>query len=182
MLGPDNVSNVALESFGNRFHLTATLGKLANIAAEIGQVHRTDEGVLKAFVSRDPMFFDRKGIPGIHEVPTARLVFAINNRPRFADRTMGIWRRVVIIPFRYQVPKDKIDRKLAKKLKQELPGILTWASGRAPTASVQRPVYGTCGLRGTQGRVPPPGQPGGYLPLGVLRGRPRRLSRLPGAV
>jgi putative DNA primase/helicase len=105
MLGHDNVSRVPLESFGTRFQLTHTLGKLANIVAEIGELHRTDEGHLKAFVSGDAMYFDRKGIPGVDAIPTARLVFATNNRPRFGDRSDGIWRRVVVIPFRYQVPR-----------------------------------------------------------------------------
>ena len=34
-MGGDNVSNVPLASFGDRFGLTPTLGKLANISAGV---------------------------------------------------------------------------------------------------------------------------------------------------
>jgi putative DNA primase/helicase len=51
LLGHDNVSHVPLELFGERFQLTATLGKLANIATEIGDIDGAAEGTLKAYTS-----------------------------------------------------------------------------------------------------------------------------------
>ena len=89
LLGEHNVAHVPLELFGQRFQLTMTLGKLANIAAEVGDLDKAAEGVLKAFTAGDRMDFDRKGIPGIEAYPTARLVLATNNRPRFSDRSSG---------------------------------------------------------------------------------------------
>jgi phage/plasmid-associated DNA primase len=120
--GEENVSHVPLEMFGQRFQLTPTLDKLANICAEVGEVTSVAEGVLKQFTAGDRMYFDRKGIPGVQRYPTARLILATNNRPRFRDRTMGIWRRILLVPFRYTVPVDRQDRDLPRKLKEELPG------------------------------------------------------------
>src|SRR5262249_22303426 len=61
LLGEANVANVPLERFGERFALTQTLGKLANVASEVGELDRAAEGTLKSFTGGDRMMFDRKG-------------------------------------------------------------------------------------------------------------------------
>jgi P4 family phage/plasmid primase-like protien len=127
MLGVDNVSNVPLEIFADRFQLATTLGKLANIAADVGEIGRNAEGYIKQFTSGDRMTFDRKFQPALSAYPTARLVLSTNNRPRFADRSEGVWRRMLLLPFRMEIPPDRRDPMLAQKLMEELPGILNWA-------------------------------------------------------
>ena len=127
ILGEDNVSNVALEVIGERFQLTPTIGKLANIVPEVGELKSVPEGYLKAFTSGDRMYLDRKGLPGIQMRPTARLVLAVNNRPPFHDRSQGLWRRMNLIPFNVTIPEGRQDRNLVPDLKGELPGILNWA-------------------------------------------------------
>jgi len=94
---------------------------------EIGELDKAAEGVLKAFVSGDPMFFDRKNLPGISARPTARSLFTTNNLPRFTDRSAGLWRRMILLPFRRSVPVDRQDPQLVHKLMGELPGIFNWA-------------------------------------------------------
>jgi putative DNA primase/helicase len=129
MLGMDNCAFVPLESFGERFQLTQTLGKLANIAPECGEIDRVAEGVLKSFTSGDSMFFDRKHKSPIQARPTARFMLATNNRPRFSDRSSGLWRRMIIVPFHVTI--QQADRILgmdkAEYWQDELPGILNWA-------------------------------------------------------
>ena len=127
LLGEQNVSQVPLEMFATRFQLTRTIGKQANICAEVGEISTVAEGSLKQFTAADRMYFDRKGIDGVECYPTARLILATNNRPRFKDRSMGIWRRMLLVPFRYTVPLEQQDRHLTQKLQQELPGIFLWA-------------------------------------------------------
>ena len=127
LLGPDNVAHVPLEMFGVRFQLTATLTKLANICAEVGEIDKVAEGFLKQFTAGDRMYFDRKNIAGVMACPTARLMLSSNNRPRFRDRSSGLWRRMIVIPFRVTIPKEQQDPLLKDKLKEELPGIFLWA-------------------------------------------------------
>jgi P4 family phage/plasmid primase-like protien len=127
LLGAQNVSAVPLEFFEVRFQLAPTLGKLANVVPEMGEIDRVAEGVLKPFVSGDPMQFDRKNKEPITALPTARLTFATNMRPRFSDRSEGVWRRLVLVPFTVTIPPDRQDRKLGEKLIAELPGIFNWA-------------------------------------------------------
>lgn len=127
LLGQDNVSHVPLEMFGSRFQLTTTLGKLANIAPEVGELDKAAEGFLKAFTSGDRMYFDRKGLIGVDAYPTARLVLATNNRPRFTDRSSGLWRRMILLPFHVTIPENRQNPHLAEELRAELPGIFCWA-------------------------------------------------------
>lgn len=127
LLGEQNVSHVPLELFGERFQLTMTLGMLANIATEIGDIDRAAEGILKAYTSGDRMYFDRKNRPGVSARPTARLIFTTNNLPRFRDRSNGVLRRMILLPFRVVIPVEQQDRLLAQKLQAELPGIFNWS-------------------------------------------------------
>lgn len=129
LLGQENVSTVPLEAFEKDTNITQTIGKLANIAAEIGEVDRVAEGVLKAFTSGDRMMFRRLYKNPFEGYPTARLVFATNNRPRFSDRSDGLWRRMILLPLVYQVPDSErifgMDR--PSYWRKELPGMLNWA-------------------------------------------------------
>lgn len=131
MLGEDNCSHVSLELFGDRFSKTMTLGKLANICGDVGELDRVAEGQVKAFVSGNTMTFDRKGVDGVTATPTARLMLACNNRPRFNDKSSGIWRRMQIVPWLIQIQKHERIRNMDKawwwKKTGELPGIFNWA-------------------------------------------------------
>jgi putative DNA primase/helicase len=127
VLGPENVSHIRAELFAQRFQLTPTLGKLANISYDTGEIDESAEATIKEFTGGDRMYFDRKGIPGIQAYPTARLILATNHDPRFADRSKGIWRRMIVVPFAVSIERERQDPKLAAKLKEELPGIFNWA-------------------------------------------------------
>jgi len=131
LLGDENVSTVPLEDFGRRFAMAQTLGKLANIVAEVGELDRTAEGTLKAFVSGDRMSFERKGKDPFTARPTARLVLSTNNLPRFADKSEGVWRRLCLVPFNRRVHEQErvpgMDKPEWWLQHGEVPGILNWA-------------------------------------------------------
>lgn len=131
MLGIDNCSHVTLERFGERFEKTATLGKLVNICADVGEIDRVAEGCLKSFTSGDTMYFDRKHVAGVSCIPTARLVLCFNNRPRLSDRSGGIWRRMLLVPWFYQISDAErvpnMDKPWFWERSGELPGIFLWA-------------------------------------------------------
>jgi putative DNA primase/helicase len=60
-------------------------------------------------------------------VPVFKLLLVTNHRPRIAETTNAIWRRVVLVPFNVIIPVAERDRQLRSKLRAEAPGILTWA-------------------------------------------------------
>jgi len=131
MLGEDNVSHVSIENFGGRFELGTTIGKSANISGDAGEIDGIAEGVLKQFTGGDIMQFDRKNLTPISARPTAKLMAAWNGRPKIKDKSMGLWRRMLLVPFNKRIEED---RKIlgmdtpAWWLKQgEAPGILLWA-------------------------------------------------------
>lgn len=131
LLGEDNCCAVPLDKFGGQFDLTETLGKLANICGDMGEIDKISEGHLKSFVSGDRMLFSRKNLSGINTNPTARLMFNTNNRPRFSDKSSGIWRRLILIP--WSVTITKAERVLGMDQVRwwhdsgELPGMFLWA-------------------------------------------------------
>ncbi len=128
MLGAENVSHVSLESFGDTFGLGYTYQKLANICSEISYVEKTAEGILKSYTAGDFISFNRKYKDPISAVPTAKLTFAGNILPRFNDKSNGIWRRILLMPFNVTIPEDQQDKRLGSRIiKNELPGIFNWA-------------------------------------------------------
>lgn len=127
LLGEDNVSHVPLEQFAERFALSQTVGALANLCGDMGRVTDKVEGHLKMFTGQDRMQFERKHQTPYFAVPTARLIFATNERPAFTDRTDGIWRRLILIPFNRQVTAEERQFDIESALAKELPGILCWA-------------------------------------------------------
>lgn len=77
--------------------------------------------------------------------PQFKIWMRTNHKPRIRGTDPGIWRRIRLIPFNVQIPKDQVDPDLGEKLKTELPGILNWAlegcfawqqSGLKPPAAV----------------------------------------------
>ncbi|MEX2025863.1 MAG: phage/plasmid primase, P4 family, partial [Pirellulaceae bacterium] len=131
MLGQANVSHVPLDVFGETFSLTDTLDRLANICGDAGELDKVAEGHIKAFTAGNPMSFGRKYLSAIERTPTARLIMAVNNRPRFSDRSDGVWRRMLLVPWRIQIGQEEripnMDKPWWWERQGELPGMLLWA-------------------------------------------------------
>ena len=134
LLGSENMSAVPLEAFDPKrtFVLANTVGKLANIVEELNIDSKGAEGELKKYISGNPTVVERKNKEPFEMIPTARLTFATNTLPRFMDNTDGIWRRLLLFPFKQQIlDASQQNRNLGKeefwKNSGELPGILNWA-------------------------------------------------------
>lgn len=59
--------------------------------------------------------------------PEFKIWVATNHKPTIRGTDVGIWRRIKLIPFEVNIPKDKVDKNLKYKLRQEFPQILAWA-------------------------------------------------------
>lgn len=131
MIGRQNISSVPLEKFGGRFDLYNTIGKMVNICGDVGEIDRVAEGQLKDFTGGGSLLFDRKGIDPVEAIPTAKLMMSWNTRPRFRDRSHGLWRRLLLIPFNRRVPdEEKIPGMTDPEwwIRQgEVAGVLLWA-------------------------------------------------------
>ena len=127
MLGPQNVTHVPLDALGGEFRLSEMMGKLANIASDMKRMDKMEEGRLKELVSGEPLQVNRKFKSPLTMVPTARLIFACNELPPINDRSDGIWRRIIAMPFNRQFSEEERDLDRAEQLRAELPGIFNWA-------------------------------------------------------
>ena len=59
--------------------------------------------------------------------PQFKMWISTNHKPIISGTDNGIWRRIVLVPFTVKIPKEKIDRNLAYKLRKEMPLIMKWA-------------------------------------------------------
>jgi putative DNA primase/helicase len=127
LLGPENVSSVPLSRLGERFDLALTLGKLVNLASEVDNVRHLDEAAIKQFTGEDPMRMENKYEKPFTAMPTAKLIIAANSTLPFKDRSEGIWRRLIAIPFPVSIPEAEQNKNLTVELAEEMSGILNWS-------------------------------------------------------
>ena len=128
MVGEENVSHIPLCCFGDRFSLHYSLGKMLNSTSESrAGLDELCETMLKSYTSGDRMTFERKFREPISAKPTARVMISTNQLPNFTDKSNGIWRRMLFVPFDKCVPVDEQNPELVEELAKELPGIFNWA-------------------------------------------------------
>lgn len=107
--------------------LADLLGKRFVAAVEVEQGRRLAESLVKQLTGGDRIkarfmredFFDFK--------PTHKVWFAANHRPDVRETGNAIWNRIKLVPFDVVIPKERQDRRLTEKLRDEAPGILAWA-------------------------------------------------------
>lgn len=128
LIGPENVSSVPLESMAKEFGTEPLIGKMLNLAGDMNDVDATVEGTLKSWTGEDRVTVPRKYKAALQVEPTVKFIYGCNKLPWFKDKSDGVWRRLIVVPFDYK-PKTAgdVDSKLRSKLKAELPGILNWA-------------------------------------------------------
>lgn len=59
--------------------------------------------------------------------PEFKIWVATNHKPVIRGTDVGIWRRIRLIPFEVNIPKERVDKNLKYKLREEMPQILKWA-------------------------------------------------------
>lgn len=117
-LGYENVSTLSIQELGDKF-LTAELAdKLANIGDDVDSLVITKTGVLKKLASGESMTIQRKNEQPFQFRNYAKLWFSANELPRIADKSEGIYSRLLILPFNAVFnPKDEdFDPEIESKL------------------------------------------------------------------
>ena len=96
------------------------------IAQETQKGRRWDEAKIKALTSSDPLsghfmrqdFFDFE--------PTHKLIITGNHRPGISGVNEAMRRRLLLVPFKIEIPAEERDPDFAGKLVAEHPAILRW--------------------------------------------------------
>lgn len=117
VLGINNVSSATLEDLAsNRFAKSQLFGKLANIASDISANHLMDISAIKELTGNDQTSADRKFQSQLNFVNTASLIFSCNILPEATTADDAYFKRLMIIDCFNQVPENKQDKMLEKKL------------------------------------------------------------------
>jgi len=101
-------------------------GRFVN-SAEPNQGVKLNESLVKQMSGGDKLTASKKYENEFEFMPEFKLWMSMNYKPVIRGTDLGIWRRIILIPFTSTIPEDKVDRNLKYKLRQELPGIFKWA-------------------------------------------------------
>lgn len=117
-LGMYNISSLSLKDLNHNFKLSEITGKLVNIGDDISDDMLKDSSIFKKLISGDSIVVDRKNKNPYELSSTTKLIFACNDLPGTKDKSYGMFRRLVIIPFNMQIsPSDpRYDPFLEEKL------------------------------------------------------------------
>lgn len=88
---------------------------------------RLDEGLLKQLTGGDRVTARKLYGNEFEFSPEFKLWMGTNHKPIIRGTDLGIWRRIMLVPFTVQIPDHKVDKHLKYKLRKELSGILKWA-------------------------------------------------------
>lgn len=95
-------------------------------ASEPEEGERLQEGKIKELTGGEPILVRALNEDFIEALPKFKLTISGNHKPEIRGNDDGIWRRVLLVPFGVQIPKDERDPLLGEKLWAERDGILQW--------------------------------------------------------
>ncbi|MDD2954011.1 MAG: phage/plasmid primase, P4 family [Parabacteroides sp.] len=98
-LGYRNISSIELDKLTATFNTAELENKLANIGDDVNDIPLKDTGTLKKLFSGESLQVQRKGERPFDFASYATPIFSCNSIPRSYDKTEGLYRRWIFIPF-----------------------------------------------------------------------------------
>ncbi len=95
-------------------------------ASEPEEGLRFKEAMVKLLTGGEPIMIRKMREEFIEIEPIFKLTISGNHKPNVRGTDEGIWRRILLVPFDQQIPKDAVDPLLPRKLWEERSGILNW--------------------------------------------------------
>ena len=107
--------------------LAEVFGKRLVIAAELEEGQRLNTSIIKQLCSTDDLFVEKKYKAPFSFTPTHTVVLYTNHLPKVGAMDDGIWRRLIVIPFKAKF-EGKSDTKNYGDLLQKRagPAVLSW--------------------------------------------------------
>lgn len=105
------------------------------------------EGLIKQLTGGEPILVRALNENFFEATPIFKLTIGGNHAPDIRGMDDGIWRRLMIVPFDVQIPKEERDPLIVQRMLTEGPGILNWLvegalsyleGGLAPPAQVNQ--------------------------------------------
>lgn len=99
-------------------------GRRLVFANEIGNINET---LLKQLTSQEPLQARRMREDYFTFTPTHNIIATTNTPPNFATFTNeGAWRRIQLVPWDVQLPREEWDRNIGQRIHAEADFIVTW--------------------------------------------------------
>jgi len=95
-------------------------------ASETEENRRLAESLVKDLTGQDTISARFMRAEWFDFKPTHKLWLSTNHKPEIRGTDNAIWRRIRLVPWAVTIPPKEQDKKLAEKLRAELPGILAW--------------------------------------------------------
>lgn len=112
----DLASNLALEEMKEDKNLGVLVGKLVNCGDDISDSLIKDSRLFKTLVGGNTISVRQLYQNAYSHKNTASMIFSLNEMPTFRDKTGGIKRRLILIPFDNKIENDDIDLDINNKL------------------------------------------------------------------
>lgn len=134
ILGRRNVSSLGIDGIdpSRTFPLATLVSRFANISEDMNEVGKVAEGFLKQIISGETLVLERKHKDPFEWTANTKLIYSTNTLPRFSDKSDGIFRRLVVLPFTQKFLDEGKQRKELSTAEfwvesGELPAITRWA-------------------------------------------------------
>lgn len=122
LFGYINCSRIKPKELDERFQAASLLNKIANICEELSS-DKIESDCFKEVVGGAIIQTEFKGKPIFSFKNMARFIISTNQMPVFADTTLGLTRRLLMIPFNYEIDENDYNFNINKEFQAELPGI-----------------------------------------------------------
>lgn len=131
LLGRENYSAISMSQLAtNRFAPANLEGKLANISEESSGTDLSFEelNIIKDLSAGGEIQVERKGQHPFNLRNHSKMIFSANKTPRFREQGVAIRRRLLAIPFEYNITER--DPRVEKRLLAEIPKICSMLVSR----------------------------------------------------
>ena len=120
-LGNENVSSLSLKELNHNFKISEITSKLANIGDDISGEYMEDSSIFKKLVTGEDITVDIKNKDPYKLRNTAKLIFAANELPMTMDKSDGMGRRLMLVPFnaKFSPHDEDYDPFIIDKLRSE---------------------------------------------------------------
>ena len=126
MLGENNCTSLKLGQMMNENMAARLANKLVNIDADTDTSARKYESDFRRITGGDTIMVKNLYENPFELTPYVRLVIGANDLPHIADKTHGLYDRLIIIPYNVSF-MGREDFYLKEKMEAEISGIFNWA-------------------------------------------------------
>lgn len=114
LIGSNNIATLKANEFDERFRLSVLQGKTAVIGDDVPpNVYIDDSSSLKSVITGDTVSVEQKNQPLYSASFKCTVIQSTNGMPKFRDKTAGVLRRFIIVPFKadFEVQAENSDIK-----------------------------------------------------------------------